>query len=305
MLKVILFLQIFLISSWSLVLPWGHTKGSSSFSLLNQNISTRTLFGGGAGLPIGTVFSAIETNPAQIDSALNHTSFYNQSLPQEFQANISGIGFSKKFNTYEIGFGLKFLNFESIDGFDEQGNPTHPYGAFEFDLETKLSAILYSKLQMGVGLGYSFQNIEALNLYTFIGHIGMVYQLHSNFSIGIAWRNIEIISHTNSTQNNKKVFPASVLQTGIAYQHQWNIQWLSTILLDAKINSDTPLHFPIQIETQFIDWMGVRVHYNYQDPHHFAGLGFYFNYNKLRLDYDISSQFELNPNHTLALGISI
>jgi len=139
--KISVLLLLVLTATSSFADPTLHAKqGSSSWAFLKIDLSPRTTALGGAGLSDPSYAGEARSNPLAL-SRVGHAALAADYtlLPEVTGAKMQGLYFALPGESWNLGWGGRFLRYDDIQGRDEFGAPTGEYGSQAYGLSFALS----------------------------------------------------------------------------------------------------------------------------------------------------------------------
>jgi hypothetical protein len=195
----------------------GQIGGRSSFEFLNIPVDTRLSALGGINVSLSDWdVNGFFTNPASLNDEMNgQLSFRHAFYYGGVHLNDLAHAHSIK-NTGTWGFGVKHINYGTIDGYDPAGNPIGEIKSGEVALHTG-NAQQVGDFRIGANFKLVFSNIAGYHATAVLFDIGGMY-IHpvADFKVGMSIRNFGfVISDYESASNSSIPFD---LQIGTSYK---------------------------------------------------------------------------------------
>ncbi len=263
--------------------------GTTSANFLKIDVGARAAAMGGAFTALADDGSSLYWNPAGITQIENQQFFatYNlwfQSISQGYLSYIFPFGESI------AGFALNYVDMGKIQGYDEDGFPTHQFGASNVLFQIAYAKKIAAGFSLGISGGYLTDDIDNDQQTAFQANIGLMKSL-SKVNIGFAVQNVG-----SSLKNDPLPLTCKVgLATKIS-----NI----TLACDAAFPADNEIYFCAGLEFPLSQTFTLRGGYrSNQDIGSGISAGIGFNLNKIILDYAYVPYAELGDTHRISLGM--
>lgn len=281
--------------------------GTCAAPFLKIGISARAFGMGEAQVALVDDSSSIYWNPAGLAKiARGDLTFTDNEWLSDIRYNFVGLGYNLgKLGAF--GFGLSYLNYGDIQGYDPQGNPTVEFGARDMAVYLSYARSLYSSFRIGANFKYVVQKVDVESGGAVAMDLGLQYDTPlKGLSLGFSAANLG--SELKLADQSAKL-PVNI-RSGLAY---------TLPLASGKFAVVTAFDLvkPVDNEFQYnfgeeVSIMGViiaRVGYkaNTDIAGFCTGLGFKHSFGRigLRLDYAYTTikESELGNTHQVTLGI--
>jgi len=186
------------------------------------------------------------------------------------------------------GVGTNYLDMGTLEGRDEEGNPTGNFGASDIHIFAGY-ADKFKSISWGITAGWLEDKIEKDTKTTFIGNIGLMYPLSERFTLGVVAQNIGSKLGSDPLPLTFKVGAASKSK-------------ILTFALDITKSQDNEIYYCIGAEWWLKDILALRAGYKTnQDIGQglTAGIGYKFGRNCL--DYAYVPYGDLGDTHRVSL----
>ncbi|MFY9242474.1 MAG: type IX secretion system protein PorQ [Polaribacter sp.] len=315
--------------------------GDNIYQFLNLSSSARQISLGGEVLTFLDDVNQPEWNPAVINSEMD------SKLSVNYSSYLAGINLgsvsyarliSRRFGT--IHGSIKYLDYGTLIGADEQGNETGNFGANDLAISVGYSLNLpWTNFFLGANLKLINSNISNFTSTGIAADIGLLYYSpYKSFSFTLVARNfgtqITTFNGTNETIPFKLAFGASYKLEFVPLKwyltldnlQQWDVSVANpsqqTIDLEGNITTEeigfignTLRHFVIGAELFPESLINIRMGYNFrraaelklQNVRTFGGISFGFGIqmNRLKFNYAYSKFHSASNASTFSLEIDL
>ena len=276
--------------------PFGKGSGSSSFQLLQLSLSPSTISLAGAGVAYShSIHSQIELNPALTFDSPSELSFSQVFSFQEFQADLSNLVFGINDNNQSFFGGIRFLGFEPIEGFDQQGNSTTAFDAYSLKLQLGYQRFWTTKISTGASLSYALNNISNFFDQVILLDLGIAYQIISPFSLAFSLTNLDLVTVP------KSITPPVTLRIGGSYYYSFHPKFNLTLVGDLKKITGESLEIPIGLNAQIYRFFKVQIGKPFLNSSQKFALGFGLTFPNFDFDYSIQLHQELSASQAIAI----
>ena len=286
--------------------------GEASYKFLKLPLSPRVVGLAGAGVALADEAGDLDLNPAApaTDSA---RLVLGKGYPfAQFGANSSHITWSIPYRAYRILVNARYLGFDDLRGFDENGQATAPYGAHTLKLQSGMAGT-YGALDWGATLNYAQNSVASANYGTAMLNGGLRDRLLPGLYAGLSVINFDFWRSKARMAGNADPFPPTAVQAGLAYRRPLGRSFTGALAVDARTRNDEKLTWLAGAEAGWQEMIFVRVGYPLGEPDPGLGLGLGLRWSLFRFQYayqghdtfDVLDGGEsLSPGHFFSLEIS-
>lgn len=275
----------------------------SGFSFLRMEPSARAAALGGAFNAIyGNDVNTLFYNPASLNDQMH------RSLSVSFLNHLSDLRAGFVAYSYHaerigsLGFGLRFMNWGSIDRADAQGNKTGTFSANDLAFTVGVSRLYTDQLYVGVNLHSVISSVDAFTASAIAADVGVVYHsVNGQFAFGTSINNIGVtLSSLGVTQDELpldfrvsasgrlKHLPLMLSITG------YNLHDYDSVVEGGSTFDQIMEHVALGGEFQFSESFNLRFGYNHRRHEtlkqksrlDFAGFGFGIGIKISRIHFD-------------------
>jgi hypothetical protein len=187
--------------------------GTSSGDFLQISTYSRGMAMGGAWVAVADGTGALYYNPAGIGrNGSGELSVSHSELLQDLKLENISIAYPLR-NGSGVGFGVNYLGYGSIAGYDVSGNATGDVNAYSLLLAVGFSQRVNSNLSLGVVIKPLFERLGGYSASAITADIGMIADI-GQFSIGAQLANW---GGSVKFENDRVGLPTS-FRAGIAYR---------------------------------------------------------------------------------------
>ena len=265
--------------------------GTTSANFLKIDVGARAAAMGGAFTALADDGSSLYWNPAGITQIKTQQFFatYNiwfQSISQGY------LSYIVPFGENVAGFALNYVDMGKMQGYDENGLPTHQFGASDVLFQIAYAKKIAAGFSLGISGGYLTDSIDNDQQTAFQANIGLMKSL-SKVNLGFTVQNV------GSGLKNDPL--PLIYKVGLATKIS-NI----TLACDAAFPADNQTYFCAGLEFPLSQTFTLRAGYrSNQDIGSGISAGIGFNLNKITLDYAYVPYAELGDTHRISLGMML
>jgi len=287
---LLLFLLIVIFLTIASTLSFSSSSGTTAANFLKIGIGAKATAMGGAFTALADDGTALYWNPAglaQIEKT-EILAMYNMHFQEVNQGYLS---LAFPFLGGEAGLSANYVDMGSIEGRDEQGNPTGDFGASDMEALLGYGRKLSTKLMFGLSAGMLQESIAENKKSTYLGNIGLLFKATKSISLGLACQNI-------GSKLGEDSLPLTY-KGGIALRLK-----SFTIAADAVKAIDDDMYFCAGLEWWIGDILALRAGYRTgQDVGSGISYGVGLKISKINLDYAYVPYGDLGNTHRVSLGI--
>lgn len=269
-------------------LSYANGPGTTAASFLKIAVGARASAMGGAFTAVADDGTALYWNPAGL-AQLEEREFsatYN-SWFEEIKQGYVTLSFPWLGQT--AGLGTNYVDMGSLEGRDEEGNPTGDFGASDLHIFAGY-ATKFENLNLGLTAGWLQDKIEKDTKTSFLGSIGLLYLMSERFSLGAVAQNI-------GQDLGADPLPLTI-KSGIALRSE-----TSTLAADIVMPKDDEVYYCAGLEL-WIGPLALRAGYKTdQDIAEGWSAGLGFKLGKNHLDYAYVPYGDLGTAHRISLAI--
>ena len=199
---------------------WGQIGGERSFEFINLPSNARTAALGGVN--VSHTENNVEnflSNPALLDSVESGRATFSY-LGFLADTRLNNLTYAQKINKLGVlGFGVQYMNFGQIQGFDEVGLEQGSFNANEFALAIGYSHRI-SVFAIGGTFKFASSGIESFRANALLFDLGGTFKHpQKELAFGLAFKNIGFyLSDYTSTANSKVPFD---VQLGMTFKPEY------------------------------------------------------------------------------------
>jgi hypothetical protein len=283
--------------------------GEAGFKFLKLPLSPRVVGLAGAGAALVDGAGELDLNPAAPadDSA---SLVVGKGFPYgEFEAGSSHITWSVPFRGYRILVNARYLGFDKINGYDDLGKATAPYGAHTLKGQAGVAGKLQA-LSWGVTVNYAENSIASANYGSAMINAGARYAVLPGLHAGLSLINADFWGSKAQDASNPDPFPPTALQAGLSYARPVGAGVTAAVAVDARTRNDEELAFPAGLEASWHNMVFLRAGLPFGEQTFelgeafsslHAGLG--LRWSIFDFQYAFEAHPELSPAHFWELAI--
>ncbi len=163
-------------------------EGTSSGEFLKISPYSRGAAVGGAWVAVAEGAGALYYNPAGIGRrGIGEISVSHSQLYQDLKLENLGIAYPLGSGS-GIGFGVNYLGYGSIEGYDVQGNSTGVLSAYSMCVNVAFSQRLTDEISIGAAVKPVFERLGSFSARTITADLGVIADL-GQFSLGAQMAN--------------------------------------------------------------------------------------------------------------------
>ena len=196
-------------------------------------------------------------------------------------------------NKGALALALNYVDLGTLEGRDEDGNPTGDFGASDCYLSLSYAKAISEKLCLGLGIGWLQDTINESQMTSFLGNLGLLYLYKERLNLAVVVQNL-------GGQHGSDPLPL-IFKTGFSYQH-------SKLLLAADLvqPSDNDFYFCLGTEYQIKERFSIRLGYKSGvDVGPGFSLGAGFKAGRYDVDYAYVPYGEIGESHRISFGMSL
>lgn len=278
---------------------WKVDQGGSTMKFLSMVVSPRAAAIAGAGIASPENASEASRNPIATTASKEAHLGINQIIFSDIiGAHFTSVYFGNSYRYANISASLEFLNYDDLEGRDENGFVTSDFGAQAWAVRLGLGSTP-SVFRWAVSMRFASQTIEKETALAFLVDAGSAFQLNSYFSFGAVIRNFGWVSEYES---EKEHAPLS-LQAGITGSFPLTNSFNLALHADAYRRTDYDAEWLIGSEIAYKKTIILRGGYAFRgDTHGGVSGGIAIRAGRLQLDYAYSARPAVEGNHHIGLG---
>jgi hypothetical protein len=276
--------------------------GEAGYKFLKLPLDPRIVGLAGAGAALADEAGQIDLNPAAAAADSGHLVVGKGYPFAEFQSNSSHITWSIPYAGYRILLNARYLGFENIDGYNDQDKATSAYGAHTLKTQAGLAGA-WRSLHWGATVNYAGNSIANANYATAMVNLGARYFVLPGLVAGASVVNADFWGSDAKDADNRKPFPPTALQAGLAYTHGLGADLEASAAVDARTRNDEQMVWPVGLEVSWRKLLFARAGYpiGEQEPAVAAGLG--LRWSLFQFQYAYQGHATLSPGHYWSLDI--
>ncbi|MDR1760421.1 MAG: PorV/PorQ family protein [Fibrobacter sp.] len=279
---------------------WKVDQGGTTMKFLSMPVSPRTAALAGAGIASPENASEASRNPVATAASSEAHLGVNQILFSDITAaNFTSVYFGNSFRYLNMSASLEFLNYDDLEGRDENGFLTGDFGAGAWALQLGVGSTP-SAFRWGLSARFASETIENASAFAFLADAGGAFQLNRYVSFGAAIRNFGWVSEYES---EKEYAPLS-LQAGVTGIYPVTSAFSLALHADAYRRTDYQAEWLLGSEIAYKKILVLRGGYAFRgdtDGGVSGGLG--IRAGALQLDYAYSARPAVGGNHHIGLGL--
>jgi len=270
---------------------YANGPGTTAASFLKIGIGARASAMGDAFTALSSDGTSLYWNPAGLTYLTEKEilATYNSWFEEIKQGYLS---FSFPSSKGKIGLGISYVDMGSIEGRDEEGNPTGDFTARDTHIFIGYAKRL-KKISWGITFGWLEDTIKNDKKNVFLGNVGLLYPVSDRFTLGLAAQNIGGKLGNDPLPLTFKLGAASKLK---------NV----TFALDIAKPQDNEVYYCLGAEWWLRDALALRAGYKTnqdQGEGWSAGLGFKFG--RSDLDYAYVPYGDLGKTHRISWALRL
>jgi len=200
------------------------------------------------------------------------------------------LSFSFPSSRGKLGLGISYVDMGSIEGRDEEGNPTGDFTASDTHIFIGY-AKRFKKISWGISLGWLEDTIKNDKKNVFLGNVGFLYPVNDRLSLGLVGQNIGGKLGYDPLPLTFKLGAASKLKNVV-------------LPLDIAKPQDDEVYYCLGAEWWLKSSFALRAGYKTdQDAGEGWSTGLGFKFGRSDLDYAYVPYGDLGITHRSSLGI--
>lgn len=281
-----------------------HGPGESSYKFLKLPLSPRIVALGGAGAGLADDAASLDINPAAAASDSQHLVLGHGYPFSQFLGTSSHITWSIPLESgYRVLLNARYLGFDDIDGWSDQGEATSAYGAHTYKMQAG-AAGNWRGLLWGATFNFAGNNVASANYVAAMVNAGARYLLPFGFMAGASVVNADFWGSKSKDAAFADPFPPATAQVGLAYTHAFGSSWKASVAADARARNDEDAAFPAGVEIGWRDMLIARAGFPFGEPEPGFSAGIGLHWSLFRLEYAFQSHATLGPGHYWALDLA-
>jgi hypothetical protein len=283
---------------------WHLPEGGTSFKSLSLALSPRTAALSGAGVASPRSAGELFLNPAAPVADTAAVFGFSQILfSDKVGADLTAAYFSQPFALFGKGFrvsvGMSVLDYDDLDGYDEDGLSTGSYGAGGYAGQLGL-AYADGPFAFGASGRFASQNIAGFNTFGFFGDAAASFVLNRYFRFAAAATNLGWIAPYEDVGE-----PAPLAVQGGVTVHipLWWEGFAADISADLYRRADTEMQGLFGLEVLYRQILSFRLGYALQEEDALPSAGLGIVLGPLSAEYAYASKAAAWGNHHFGLGL--
>ncbi len=280
----------------------GMDPEAPGFQFLKLPLSPRAVAMGGAGAALAEGAGEAEVNPAAAARTGGSLTLGQEYAPREFGARASHLSWGLPWATRRVTLHARYLGFEDIPGWDDDNNPTTPYGAHTLKLQSGLAGSDFG-IDWGASLAYARNNIADASYSAGLANFGARRDLPFGLSAGASATNVAFWSG-RSRSALEDAEPAAILRAGLGWTRDLRPGSRLALAVDVMKAGEEDAVLPLGVEYMAFNSLFVRAGYPLADADNRLTLGLGLKWSRFAFNYAYKGHSALSGGHgwTLVIG---